>query len=64
MFAAYYSKTPAVVEALIHGKVNLEATDKVRYLENIRCGPYMCSLVTRVFVEERLHASDDRCAMR
>ena len=63
MYAAWSSKCPDVVEALMNGKANLEATDTVRCLEDNRCAPYMCSLATRVFVEERLVSSNDRCAI-
>ena len=41
MAAAKYSKTPAVVEALLKGKANLEATDLVRHLQHNRCSPYV-----------------------
>ena len=61
MIAARSSKSPAVVEALLNGKANLEAM--VRLLEDIRCAPYICPFTTRVFVEGRLDPSDDRCAI-
>ena len=34
MWAASSSKSPDVVEALVNGKANLEATDEVRHLED------------------------------
>ena len=34
MYAAQYSGSPAVVEALVNGKANVEATDEVRHLED------------------------------
>ena len=37
MNAVQSSKSPAVVEALVHGKADLEATDEVRHLEDNRC---------------------------
>ena len=39
MIAAEFSKSPAVVEALVNGKANLEATDKVRHLEDTSVCP-------------------------
>ena len=41
LHAAQYSESPAVVEALIHGKADLEATGSVRHLEGNRCNPYV-----------------------
>ena len=41
MYAAWSSKSPAVVEALVYAKANLEATDQVRHLEDNRCAPYV-----------------------
>ena len=41
MIAADHSESPAVVEALINGKANLEAAGKVRHLEDYRCSPYV-----------------------
>ena len=34
MIAVRYSKSPGVVWALLNGKANVEATDKVRHLED------------------------------
>ena len=34
MYAARYSKSPAVVTALVKGKANVDATDDVRHWEN------------------------------
>ena len=64
LFAAAFSKSPAVVEALVNGKANLEVTDEVRHLADTAVigVPHMCSVTTRVFVEGRLDPSDDRCA--
>ena len=39
MHAAQCSESPGIVEALLNGKADLEATDKVRHLEDIRCAP-------------------------
>ena len=41
MCAAAFSKSPAVVVALMKANANLEATEKVRYLEDNRCDPYV-----------------------
>ena len=41
MYAARFSGSLAVVEALVNGKANLEATNKVRHLEDNRCPPYV-----------------------
>ena len=41
MWASGYSESRAVVEALVNGKANLEATNKVRHLEDNRCPPYV-----------------------
>ena len=41
MRAAVLSESPTVVEALMYGKANLEATDSVRHLEDNRCSPYV-----------------------
>ena len=41
MWAAGFSKSPGIVEALVHGKANLEAISKVRHLEDNRCVPYV-----------------------
>ena len=39
--AAKCSESPAVVEALLNRNANLEARNKVRYLEDNRCAPYV-----------------------
>ena len=44
MYAAQCSESPSVVEALMKGKANLEATDKVRHWEDNRCAPYELTL--------------------
>ena len=41
MYAAKYSESPAIVEALLNGKANLEAIDPVRHLEDSRHVPYV-----------------------
>ena len=58
-----WAASPAVVEALMNGKANLEATNTVRCLEDNRCAPYMCSLTTRVFIEGRHDSSDVGCGI-
>ena len=42
MFAAKYAKSPGIVEALVKGKANLDATSKVMHLEHNRCSAYFC----------------------
>ena len=47
MFAAYFENSSAVhckacVEALVYGKANVHARNKVRHLEDYRCSPYFC----------------------
>ena len=39
MIAATGSESPAIVEALLNRKADLEATDLVRHLEDNRCAP-------------------------
>ena len=41
MRAAVLSESPTVVEALMHGKANLEAIDSVRHLEDNQCDPHV-----------------------
>ena len=41
MIAATGSESPAIVEALLNRKADLEATDLVRHLEDNRCAPYV-----------------------
>ena len=41
MIAAKFSKCPGIVEALLNGKADLEATNKVRHSEDNRCASYV-----------------------
>ena len=41
MYAAQCSKSPAVVGALLNGKADLEARNKVRHLKDNQCAPYV-----------------------
>ena len=50
MIVAVYSESPAIAEALMNAKANLEATTKVRHLERLLVSPicthwsHVCSL--------------------
>ena len=41
MIAAEFSKSPAVVDALVNGKANVEARKRVGHLEDNRCAPHV-----------------------
>ena len=50
MHAAQRSKSPAVVEALVKAKANLEATNSVRHLGDSRCSLYVLTLTLTDYV--------------
>ena len=55
----FVAKSPEMVEALLKGKADVEAT-MVRHLEGNQCASQLYSLVTRVFIEGWIHCSDGR----
>ena len=48
--AARYNPSPAIVEALLKGKANIEATNNVRHLEDSRCATCILTAHSCVFV--------------
>ena len=63
MHAAKSSESPAVVEALVNGKANLEATNSVRHLKDYRCSPYVLIDHACVLVVSLLYSADVRCGI-
>ena len=57
------AESPSIAKALMNGKANLEAKDKVETFGTIIGEPHMYSLATRVFVEAWQDSSDVGCAM-
>ena len=63
MAAAYSSACPAIVEALLKMKANVEVTDEVRHWEDNLCATCVLIAHACVFAEVRHDSSDVRCGL-